>query len=328
MEESLMSPVVGIDVAKRSFDLAIDLANGKYRTKAKLPNDPKGFQILQTWLQTHAQADSWIVMEATGTYHEALAEFVYGLGYRVCVLNPAQMALYARSQLTRVKTDRSDAKLIASYGQRHAAQLRPWQPDPPALKRLKALVRRRDDLLQMLQMERNRLDVAALVVRDSLLENIGQLQARIAQIERAIDDQIDQDPTLRGQRELLVSIDGIADTSAALMLAELGNVERFAHASAVTAFAGLNPRLQESGKRQGQVCISRTGSPRLRAGLFLPALVAMTHNPVVRALKLRMRERGKANKQIICAAMRKLLHIAYGVLKSRTPFDPQKTLAC
>ncbi|WP_237654505.1 IS110 family transposase [Xanthomonas graminis] len=158
MEESLMSPVVGIDVAKRSFDLAIDLANGKYRTKAKLPNDPKGFQILQTWLQTHAQADSWIVMEATGTYHEALAEFVYGLGYRVCVLNPAQMALYARSQLTRVKTDRSDAKLIASYGQRHAAQLRPWQPDPPALKRLKALVRRRDDLLQMLQMERNRLE--------------------------------------------------------------------------------------------------------------------------------------------------------------------------
>ncbi|MDL5368262.1 transposase, partial [Xanthomonas sp. NCPPB 2654] len=121
-----MSPVVGIDVAKRSFDLAIDLANGKYRTKAKLPNDPKGFQALHAWLQTHAQADSWIVMEATGTYHEALAEFVHGLGYRVCVLNPAQMALYARSQLTRVKTDRSDAKLIASYGQRHAAQLRPW----------------------------------------------------------------------------------------------------------------------------------------------------------------------------------------------------------
>ncbi|WLA14158.1 transposase [Xanthomonas translucens] len=86
--------------------------------------------------------------------------------------------------------------------------------------------------------------------------------------------------------------------------------------------------MQESGKRQGQVCISRTGSPRLRAGLFLPALVAMTHNPVVRALKQRMRERGKANKQIICAAMRKLLHIAYGVLKSRTPFDPQKTLVC
>ena len=322
-----MSPVVGIDVAKHSFDLAIDLANGKCRTKAKLPNDPKGFQTLRTWLQTHAQADSWIVMEATGTYYEALAEFVHALGYQVCVLNPAQMALYARSQLTRVKTDRSDAKLIASYGLRHASQLRPWQPDPPALKHLKALVRRRDDLLQMLQMERNRLDVAAPVVRDSLLETIGQLQANIAQIERAIDDQIDQDPTLRGQRELLVSIDGIADRSAALLLAELGDVERFSQASAVTAFAGLNPRLQESGKRKGQVCISRTGSPRLRAGLFLPALVAMTHNPVVRALKQRLRERGKANKQIICAAMRKLLHIAYGVLKSRTPFDPHKALA-
>lgn len=322
-----MPLVVGIDVAKHSFDLAIDLANGKHRTKAKLSNDAKGFQALQAWLRTHAQPDSWIVMEATGTYHEALAEFVHGQGYRVCVLNPAQTALYARSQLTRVKTDRSDAKLIASYGARHQEQLRPWQPDPPALKQLKALVRRRGDLQQMLQMERNRLEVAGSAVRDSLQTHIADLQVRIAEIERAIEDHIDQDPTLRGQRELLVSIDGIADTSAALMLAELGDVTRFADTAAVTAFAGLNPRLQESGKRQGQVCISRTGSPRLRAGLYMPALVAMTHNPVIRALKQRLRERGKAGKQIVCAAMRKLLHIVYGVLKSNTAFDPNKALA-
>jgi transposase len=323
-----MSPVVGIDVAKHSFDLAIDLANGKHRTKAKLANDAKGFQALHAWLQTHAQSDSWIVMEATGTYHEALAEFVHAQGYRVCVLNPAQTALYARSQLSRVKTDRSDAKLIASYALRHREQLRRWQPDPPALKHLKALVRRREDLQQMLQMERNRLDVATCGVQDSIQVHLTHLQACIAEIEQAIEDHLDQDPTLRGQRELLVSIKGIADTSAALMLAELGDVSRFADASAVTAFAGLNPRLQESGTRKGQVCISRTGSPRLRAGLYMPALVAMTHNPVIRALRQRLRERGKAGKQIVCAAMRKLLHIVYGVLKSNTPFDPKKALAC
>lgn len=323
-----MSPVVGIDVAKHSFDLALELCNGKYRTKAKLANDPKGFQVLLSWLHSHAQPNSWIVMEATGIYHEALAEFLYAHGYRVCVLNPTQVALYARSQLTRVKTDRSDAKLIATYGQRHRDQLRPWQPDSPALKQLKALVRRRDDLRQMLQMELNRLEGAQARVQESLRGHIDELNQRIAQIEKLIEDHIDQDPRLRQQRQLLVSIQGIAHTSAALMLAELGNIERFANASAVTAFAGLNPRLQQSGKRQGQVCISRTGSPRLRAGLYMPALVAMTHNPAIRALKQRLSERGKRGKQIVCAAMRKLLHIAYGVLKSRTPFNPDIALAC
>ncbi|WP_267115322.1 IS110 family transposase, partial [Xanthomonas sacchari] len=114
------------DVAKRSFDVAIELTNGKHRTKAKLSNDAKGFQALQAWLQTHAQPDSWIAMEATGTYHQALAEFLHARGYRVCVLNPAQTAAYARSQLSRVKTDRSDAKLIASYALRHREQLRRW----------------------------------------------------------------------------------------------------------------------------------------------------------------------------------------------------------
>ncbi|UYK77793.1 transposase [Xanthomonas sacchari] len=239
--------------------MAIELTNGKHRTKAKLSNDAKGFQALQAWLQTHAQPDSWIAMEATGLPPGAgrVPPRTRLSGVRA---QPAQTAAYARSQLSRVKTDRSDAKLIASYALRHREQLRRWSPDPPALKQLKALVRRRQDLQQMLQMERNRLDVAPAQVKDSIQVHLADLQHHIAQIEQAIDDHIDQDPTLRGQRELLVSIQGIADTSAALMLAELGDVRRFADASAVTAFAGLNPCLQESGERKGHVCISRTGS--------------------------------------------------------------------
>ncbi|KGR42989.1 IS110 family transposase [Xanthomonas vasicola] len=322
-----MSPIVGIDVAKHSVALAIELDNGKHRTKAKLANDPKGFATLHAWLCTHAQPDSWVVMEATGIYHQALAEFLYAHGYRVCVLNPAQVALYARRQLQRVKTDRSDAKLIASYGLRHRDQLRAWHPDPPALKTLKALVRRRDDLLQMLQMERNRLEVAQANGQPSIQGLIDHLHARISEIQQAIEDHIDQDPDLRRQRSLLTSIDGIGDISAALLLAELGPVKRLADAAAVTAVAGLNRRLHESGRYQGKVCICRTGSARLRAGLYMPALVAMRHNPVVTALKQRLHARGKHGKQIVCAAMRKLLHLAYGVLKSGTAFDPHNALA-
>lgn len=318
---------VGVDAAKHSFDVALLQANGKYRTKAKLANGPAGFQAFQAWLQTHVPPDSWIVMEATGIYHEALAEFVHERGYRVCVLNPAQVARYAQSQLQRVKTDPVDAKLIASYGQRHMDLLRPWQPDPPALKRLRALVRRLEDLQQILLMETNRLGVADPSVQPSIQSVIAHVQTQIKQTLQAISDHIDQNPDLRQQRDLLTSIDGIGEKTAALLLAELGDPMRFDSAKAVTAFAGLNPRLHESGRHAGQVRISRIGSARLRAGLYMPALTSMTHNPAIRALKQRLKARGKTGKQIVCAAMRKLLHIAYGVLKSGQPFDIKRALA-
>lgn len=322
-----MSHIVGLDIAKRSFDAAIPQINGKFRTKGSIPNEVAGFKVFQAWLSTHAAAGAWVVMEATGTYHEALAETLHALGYRVCVLNPAQLASYAKSQLLRVKTDRVDAKLIAAYAHRHQDTLRLWQPDPPALKRLRAQVRRLRDLQEIEQMERNRLDVAEASVRPSIQSVITHVQAQILQTRKAIKKDIDDDPTLREQRDLLVSVDAIGPATAALMLAELGDLQRFKNTAALTAFAGLNPRLQLSGKHAGHVRISRTGSASLRAGLYMPALTALKHNPAIRALKQRLQARGKAGKQIVCAAMRKLLCIAYGVIKSGKPFDPKIALA-
>lgn len=322
-----MSSIVGIDIAKHSFDIATQQANGKYRTKAKLANSAAGFQVVQAWLLQYSEPGAWIVMEATGTYHEALAEYLYGLGYRICVTNPAQIALYARSQLQRVKTDQVDAKLIADYGERHLAELRAWQPEPPALRRLRALVRRVQDLQEIAQMERNRLEVADASVQDSIRSVLQHIEQQLAETVRAIQDHIDDDPDLRGQRDLLTTIDGIGDKTAALLLAELGDPLQFKSARAITAFAGLNPQLRESGTQKAYACISRTGSRRLRAGLYMPAISALTHNPAIKALGQRLRSRGKAGKQIVCAAMRKLLHIAYGVLKSGQPFDAKLALA-
>jgi len=322
-----MPSVIGIDIAKHTFDLATRQPNGNYRTKANLPNKKADFTVLRDWLNEHSEPGAWVVMEATGTYHEALAEWLLGQGYRVCVLNPAQIAHYARSQLQRVKTDKVDAKLIAEYGERHQDELRPWQPEPPAVKRLKALVRRLDDLREIEQMERNRLEVADANVKasiESVLEHIGQ---EIKETLKAINKHIDNDPDLRGKRDLLTSIDGVADKTAALLLAELGDLQRFANSRAVTAFAGLNPRLQESGSYRGQTRISKMGSSRLRAGLYMPAISALTYNEAIRAMGERLRERGKTGKQIVCAAMRKLLNIAYGVLKSGQPFDAKLALA-
>lgn len=322
-----MSSIVGIDIAKNSFDIATLQANGKHRTKGKVANSDAGFEVLRGWLEQHSEPQAWIVMEATGIYHEALAEYLYGLGYRICVMNPAQIASYAKSQLQRVKTDKTDAKLIADYGLRHADQLRAWQPEPKATRQLRALLRRLTDLQEIHRMEDNRLSVADANVQPSIQSMMAHTAAQIAETEKLIRDHIDNDPDLRGKRDLLVSIDGIGQKTAAQLLGELGDPLRFESARALVAFVGLNPRLQESGNYRGQVRISRTGSSRMRAAMFMPGVSSLTSNAAVKALAQRMREGGKAGKQIVCAAMRKLLHIAYGVLKSGQPFDVQKALA-
>lgn len=323
-----MSTVVGIDIAKHTFDIATLQANGKHRTKAKLSNDPKGFDVLLQWLDKHAEPQAWILMEATGIYHEALAEWLYEQGYRVCVLNPAQIAFYARSQLQRVKTDKVDAKLIADYGHRHQQELRTWKPEQPAIKRLKALTHRLKDLQELEQMEQNRLDVTSdAKVAASIRSVLEHIRQQIAETLEAIKQHFDDNDELRGQRDLLKSIDGIADRTAALLLAELGDVQRFDNSRAVTAFAGLNPKQQDSGNHKGHVRLSRMGSSVLRRGLYFPAVVSLTHNAAIRAMAERLRAKGKAGKQIVCAAMRKLLCIAYGVLKSGKPFDPQLAIA-
>jgi len=322
-----MSIFVGVDVAKRSFDIATTLPNGKKRTKAKLPNDSGGFAQFSDWLERHAEPGTWIVMEATGTYHEALAEHCHAQGYRVCILNPAVISKFADVELRRVKTDKADAKVIAAYSQQNAASLRQWEPEPPAQRRLRALVRRPDDLKEMRQMEQNRLDVARDAVQQSIRDIIGHITEELEKTKKAIEQTIDDDPDLRNRRDLITSIDGLGETTAALLLAELGDPLKYQSPSAIVAFSGLNPVVQQSGEFTGQSTISRTGSSRLRAGLWMSGAVSIKHNPVIKALAERLSSRHKAYKQIVCAAMRKLLHLVYGVVKSGKPFDPQIALA-
>src|SRR5690606_3153454 len=157
-----------------------------------------GFAQMGEWLEKHAGPEAWIVMEATGIYHEALATWLFEQGYHVSVVNPAQTAAYAKTQLSRGKTDRTDAKLIAGFGQHQLdkGRLRPWQPEPPAQKRLRALVRRLADLREMEQMERNRLESADANVQDSIHTVLRHIEEEIRRTLKAIEDHIDSDPDL------------------------------------------------------------------------------------------------------------------------------------
>lgn len=322
-----MSSFVGVDVAKNTFDIATHLPNGKHKTKAKLTNDAKGFKEFETWLLKQAESSALIVMEATSVYHLELAEFVYNKGYRVCVVNPATTHAYAGSELRRIKTDKSDAKLIADFAREKHEKLQLWAPEPLKFRQLKAMVRRLDDLQEMQQMELNRLDVSDESVKESIQSVLHHIEKEIAETHKAIKKHIDDDPDMRQMRDLIVTIDGIGEKTLERLLAELGDLRKYDNPRKLVAAAGLNPKLQDSGVFKGRTLISKIGSARLRAGLYMPGLVALQRNEAIIAMKDRLKANGKAPKQIICAAMRKLLHFVYGVLQSGQPFDPKLALA-
>lgn len=313
-------PVVGIDVSKKKFHVVLIGAAGRTRQQ-EFSNRATGFAELAAWLQRQEAACVHACLEATGSYGEELARFLHGAGHRVSVVNPRQIRAFAASELARNKTDPLDAGLIARFCQAHRPAV--WTPPPPEVAELEALVRRLDALEEMRQQEANRLEVARPAVQPSIAEHLAFLAEQIRKTQQAIRNHFDSHPNLRARRDLLVSIPGIAERTAAKLLAEIPQLEQFAQARQVAAFAGLNPRQWSSGSSvHGRSRLSKIGSPRVRKALYMPALVALRYNPVVRELARRLALRGKQPMVIVGAAMHKLLSLAYGVLKSGVPFNP------
>jgi transposase len=251
------------------------------------------------------------------------AKAMHEAGYKVSLVNPALMRAFSQSQLKRTKIDKADAILIARFCNMH--QPPPWTPTAPEVRELQALVRRVETLEGMRVMEENRLGacVSSGPVRTSLEDHLGHLHQQIENTRRQIKNHIDQNPSLKVQAKLLESISGSGEATAALLLAELGNLAQFGNSRQVAAFAGLVPHIQHSGSSvRARSRLSKAGSPRLRKCLYFPAIVALPFNPVITAFGLRLSAAGKSKMLIVGAAMRKLLHLAYGVLKSRRAFDP------
>lgn len=316
-----MSTYLGIDIAKKTFDAALLREDDRYRSKS-FPNTPAGFEQLRVWLAKHQGLDAHVCLEATGIYGDALAHFLLDAGMRVSVVNPARIKAFAASELLRTKTDRMDARLIARFCR--AMNPLPWQPLPPAVRALKALFLRVQSLKQMCQQECNRLAVAEAVVRPGIEAHIQTLETQIKGLEQQIGEHIQAHADLRDKRKLLRAIPGIGPATLALVLACFASViERFDNVRALVAYLGLNPCQHQSGESVHRPAhISRMGPALLRKCLFMPTLSACKHNPVIRAFFQRLRAAGKPGNVAVIAAMRKLVHIIYGVLKSGTAFDP------
>lgn len=316
-----MDGVLGIDIAKARFNVTLRLADGKRRRKA-FDNTPKGFGDLSTWLARFTRGPVHASLEATGTYGDALATWLFDAGHAVSVLNPAVISAYAQSQLSRAKTDRADADLIADYTATQQPPL--WTPLPREVRELQALVRRLEALIAMQTQEQNRLSAPGVVpaVQASIEAVLAKLAAEITAVKALIRRHINTHPDLRQQRDLLVSIPGIGETTAAVLLGDLLH-KPFARARQAAAYAGLTPRIRESGMMRGRPALSKMGPSRLRHALYFPALTAMRFNPSIHALRERLTRKGKPKMVIVGAAMRKLVHLAFGVLKSGRAYTPE-----
>jgi transposase len=313
--------LLGIDVSKLSFDVCLLRADGS-KVCSQFSNHTQGFAKLDTWLKEHHATKVLAALEATGPYGVSLLWHLHTNGHVVCQLNPRRVKDFARSQGRRVKTDRTDAALIASY-LKNSERLVPWDPPSQALRDLQALVRRRQDLMDALQAERNRAAASPSdIIKASLQRHIEHLKAEVAAINQAIDKHLLAHGPLQKSQRLLSSIDGIGRMVAVTILAEVPAISAFGRARDVAAFAGLTPCLTESGtsvRRRGRM--SKEGSALLRKMLYMAALQAVkrTNNAFHQVYKGFV-ARGKAKMCAIGAIMHKLIRVAFGVLKHQTPF--------
>ena len=310
---------LGIDISKKKFDVAL-LQGGKLKHKS-FNNNQMGFEALLGWLQRHNALDAHICMEATGIYGESVAHFLHEAGIQLSVVNPARVKGFAQSELVRTKTDKADAGLIARF----CAAMNPesWVPQPKHVRELRDLVRRLEALLDMRQQERNRLEAAPGVISEQLNEHIEYLEKAIKETKRLINEHIDNNSDMRDNKRLLETIPGIGEATIHVILSEFADINRFKSAKAFAAYLGVAPKLRQSGTSlRGRGMMSKMGRSALRKSFFMPALVALRYNPQLIEMKQRLLAAGKPKMAIVGAAMRKLVHIIYGVLKRREPFNP------
>ncbi|PKM30129.1 MAG: IS110 family transposase [Gammaproteobacteria bacterium HGW-Gammaproteobacteria-11] len=323
---------IGIDVGKEKLDVLWLRQSVPQKVKTRVfRNHRPQLQDVAQWLikQTgKVPGEIHVVMEATSIYHENLAYALHGVGFRVYVANPARVKEFARSEGVLNKTDKKDSLVLALYAQEKHTRLTAWQPEAKEIRQLRSLMARLEALEKDLQREKNRHEKALATdtserVMASIEDMIAALEAEIRKLKDDIDNHINGHPRLKDDRELLKSIPGVAEVCSVQLLALLRSRD-FVSARECAAFIGVVPVQVESGSSiRRQARISKAGRSAIRQKLYMAAVTACQHNPDISALKRRMQAKGKAGMTIVVAAMRKLVHIAYGVLKHQQGYIPQ-----
>lgn len=316
--------IIGIDISKKELSVALLIEQHKLKYKI-FENNKKGFTALKEWLEKIGIIKAKVCMEATGRYGEGIADFLYGWGHEVSVVNPACIKAFSQSKLARHKTDKSDALLIAEYASKY--ELRLYIPQDALHKELKDLYRCSQNLKAEFHKIGNYLEnkeyLPASVI--SIWESLQQeLESKVKDVEKKLVLLIAQSEELSLHYQNLQSIPGIGQTTAVAILAELPDISTFKSARQMAAYMGLTPKHATSGSSvRGRSKLSKMGSSRFRKALYFPAVSVITHNSIFKAFHKKLKLKTKHNMTIIVAVMRKLLHIIFGVLKHKTTFKAE-----
>ena len=319
---------IGIDVSKLTLDacfLTLTSAGQEHKRHKRFANTPAGWQSLLDWVPQMAPLqECHFALEPTGAYGEGLALFLCcEQNLRLSLVNPARVRHAALAAGMCNKTDKLDAYAIARFCRNENPAL--YRPPAPEFRKLAALVRRRENLLDSVQQEKNRLDQPALdkEVKASLTRQVRFLEKELARVEKALCEHVRSHAHLAADAELLESIPGISTLTSQKILAELGDARDYASSGSAAAYAGLSPQQHASGTSvRRKTKLSKRGNAYLRKAMYFPTITALTWNPQVKVFYERLVAAGKPKMVALGAAMRKLLMIAVGVLRSGKPFDP------
>jgi transposase len=308
---------VGVDVAKDKFDVALEI-DKKFRLEC-FSNNKKGYHAFSKWLGKYT-SQPWVCMEATGHYSELIADYLSSAKIKVSVVNPLQIKSFARAKLSRNKTDQLDARMIATYCE--MMQPRTFLPRSESHKELKEL----SNLLDMLKAQHTQLSnqlcsAQSDIARKAIRKLIKALEKEIDKVENLIAEIIKRNQDLDENLKLITSIKGVGKLTAYKVISHVPHMNNFRNAKQFAAFIGISPRQHQSGNFQGKTTISRLGNSALRKSFYMAAMVAMRHNKRLEPFVTRLKQNGKGSKAIICAVMRKLAHLIFGVLKNKRPFD-------
>lgn len=311
--------VLGIDVSKDFLD-CYQLIAGNAAHK-RVENSERGIKALLDWLER----DVHVVMEATGVYWQSCAFALHQQGVKVSVVNPAGVKHFARATLRRGKTDSMDAELLALYAQQMQPAL--WSPPRAVYAELQLLVRERDDVVDQVRQMQNQQHAHQhrYTCSDTLLklldERISLLKTQLKTLEQSILRLCKQQ--LSEPYQSLRSVPGIGAVTASVLLAETAGLENFEHPKQLTAYAGIAPAPNQSGSFVGRSSISKVGNPRIRQACYMAALQARRYG-VFKSFYERLLRKGKAPKVALVAVARKLLVIAFTLVKSNQRFDPNR----
>lgn len=307
---------LGIDVSKAKFDVAL-LVGTKCKFK-HFSNDPDGFKKLLGWLSMHDAQALHACMEATAGYGDDLAYFLHEQGFRVSVVNPARIWGFRKSENIRTKTDKVDAGMIARFCK--ALNPAPWTPPAPEYRELKDIVRHIATLTERLAEEKTRLKSPWLspYVKTAVQEHIRYLDTQIKMLKESAHSLAKKHPTMRKQIRLLCTIPGIGEDTAYVILGEVFGIGGTFHSSrSLVCYAGLSPRQSQSGSSlHKKACLSKIGNARLRKALYWPAITVWRDRGIFPEFCEAMEKRGKPKMVIIGALMRKLLSMAWVILKT------------